>query len=107
MLKVIVDLRGADTQGAEVISDHCAMYLNVRRDLAFDPGATRVRAAEELIGDQPIVDAPSQVSRKCTAACAPGNDVMPKPAIHVFVEGCSSDVAGADDLCGISLRGIR
>ena len=34
-----------------------AMYLSLRGDLAFEPHAVRVRASEELVGGQAVVDA--------------------------------------------------
>ena len=52
----VVELRRADAERAQVVAEH-RHVLELRGELALEPDAGRVGAAEELVGDQAIVHA--------------------------------------------------
>ena len=80
----VIHLRRADAERAQVVRDH-RHVLELRRELAFEPEAGRIGAAEELVGDEAIVHA--QPVRELALRAANARERRDPPAKrHVLVE---------------------
>ena len=103
-IELVVELRGAHAERAQIVPEH-HVVLELCLELSLDPHARRVRASEELVGDQAIVDAQPVRELAFRAPCGgQGRDAGTDADIPVEAP---CQVAGADDLGRIALRRVR
>ena len=81
------------------------LYFSFCGEIALHPDAVGVRAAEELVGDQPAVDA--EPVRELSFGAAHGRQRGDAAAHRDETIEHVAQVAGADDLRRIALRRVR
>ncbi len=101
---LVVDLRRAHAEDAQVGGEHHVVF-QLLEEIALRPDAVGVRAAEELVGDHPVVDA--EPVRELPLGAADRRQRRDAGANRDEAIERVAQIAGADDLRRIALRRVR